>query len=73
MAWTIVCRPKELGGLGIADLTRAGVALRTRWLWKERAAGIATNTKDTAALALFQAAMVFTVGDGRSTLFWTDR
>ena len=73
VAWTIVCRPKELGGLGIADLTRAGVALRTRWLWKERVAGIATNTKDTAALALFQAATVFTVGDGRSTLFWTDR
>jgi len=69
VAWTIVCRPKELGGLGIADLTRAGVALRTRWLWKERVAGIATNTKDTAALALFQAATVFTVGNGRSTLF----
>ena len=47
--------------------------MRTRWLWKERVAGIATNTKDTAALALFQAATVFTVGDGRSTLFWTDR
>jgi hypothetical protein len=31
VAWEIVCHPRELGGLGISDLRRAGVALRVRW------------------------------------------
>jgi len=28
VAWTITCRPKELGGLGISDPRRTGIALR---------------------------------------------
>jgi hypothetical protein len=28
--WSMVCRPKELGGLGIHDLTHFGIALRQR-------------------------------------------
>jgi hypothetical protein len=31
--WDIVCRPKELGGLGIHDLNRFGSALHQRWYW----------------------------------------
>jgi hypothetical protein len=31
--WSMVYRPKELGGLGIHDLTRFGRALRQRWCW----------------------------------------
>lgn len=31
VAWETVCRPREFGGLGVADLRRAGVALRVRW------------------------------------------
>jgi hypothetical protein len=41
VAWINVCRPKELGGLGISDLTRVGVALRVRWVWRDRRRGIA--------------------------------
>jgi hypothetical protein len=30
-------RIKDLGGLGISDLRRTGIALRVRWVWKDRA------------------------------------
>ena len=32
LAWPRVCRPPELGGLGIVDLECFGYALRMRWL-----------------------------------------
>jgi hypothetical protein len=28
-----VCRPKELGGLGVPDLKLTSIALQTKWLW----------------------------------------
>jgi hypothetical protein len=31
--WSMVCRLKELGGLGILDLNRFSIALRRRWFW----------------------------------------
>ena len=73
MAWPLVCRPKDLGGLSISDLRRAGVALRFRWVRKDRQAGSAPRTNDRVVLALFDAATVFQLGDGKSTYFWTDR
>jgi hypothetical protein len=36
VAWQTVCRPRELGGLGVVDLRRVGVALRVRWPWLQR-------------------------------------
>lgn len=33
VAWPLVSRPKELGGLGIHDIKTLGWALRMRWLW----------------------------------------
>jgi len=73
VAWMTCSRPKQLGGLGISDLRRAGVALRVRWLWRERLEGCASAQADPAALALFRAAAVLNLGNGRSTLFWKDR
>jgi hypothetical protein len=36
VVWEIVCRPKELGGLGVIDLRRFGMALGLRWDWLRR-------------------------------------
>lgn len=36
VAWEMVCRPRDLGGLGVADLCQAGIALRVRWEWLRR-------------------------------------
>jgi hypothetical protein len=33
VAWGRVCRPLEIGGLGISSLKKLGWALRMRWLW----------------------------------------
>lgn len=33
LAWPRVCRPMELGGLGILNLQLFGYALRLHWLW----------------------------------------
>ena len=73
VAWVKVCRPKELGGLGISDLRRVGIALRVRWVWRDRIEGRRPATREQSALALFQAATVFSVGNGQSTYFWTDK
>ena len=73
VAWLTVCRPKELGGLGITDLRKAGLALRVRWVWKDTTSGRAPATCERAVIALFQAATVHHLGNGASTFFWTDR
>ena len=65
MTWETVCRPRDLGGLGVSDLRRAGIALRVRWP--------ALASKEWAVIAVFQAGTVFMLGNGESTFFWTDR
>jgi hypothetical protein len=72
VAWPFVCRPTDLSGLGITDLRRVGIALRVRWLWKDRKAGVLPRTKERPVLDLFRAATILNLGDGRSTFFWTD-
>jgi hypothetical protein len=32
----MVCRPMELGGLGISSLKELGWALQMRWLWLQK-------------------------------------
>lgn len=76
--WRRVCKPISLGGLGIHDLERAGLALCLRWLWHSR-----TNTSrawsslelqfSAAESALFFASTSMTVGDGQTALFWEDQ
>lgn len=77
VAWEIACWPQELGGLGVTDLRRAGVALWVRWRWLRRT-GVhqpwhaLPDDTERAAVAVFQAATSCALGDGASTFFWTD-
>lgn len=72
-------RPRHLGGLGVgvADLRRAGVALRLRWPWPRRTdhrrswQGL-PERDERAVVDVFRMATVATVGNGESTLFWVD-
>lgn len=75
--WQRVCRPLELGGLGIPDLHRQGVALRARWLWLQRTDPSKPWVhlhlpSDANTTAIFRASTSWSVGDGRSCLFWMD-
>jgi hypothetical protein len=78
VSWSIVCRPKELGGLGVHDLTKFGRALRLRWMWlawknpSRPWVGSALPCDDVYQ-ALFSAATVITLGDGCIANFWKDR
>jgi hypothetical protein len=69
VAWSRICRPRELGGLGIVDLDRFGTALRLKWLWLERTTldkpwiGMPVPCS-LADRQLFAAASSVTVGDG---------
>jgi hypothetical protein len=78
ITWPRVCRSKELGGLGIADLKSLGYALKARWPWLEKT----EPNKPWASLprqvskeveGLLSMAVFTEVGDGANTLFWKDR
>jgi len=78
LAWPRVCRPPELGGLGIFDLQRFGYALRMRWLWMKRTDvarpwHLLPDEKEPIIEAMFQASIYVDLGDGRTALFWSDR
>lgn len=74
----IVCRPIQFGGLGILDLATLGWALRIRWLWLCKTepsrpwVGFKVQVPHIVS-ALFDIAIETIVGDGTSTLFWTDK
>jgi hypothetical protein len=78
VAWTKVTKPKEMGGLGVADLKSLGMALRVRWKWLQRTG----PDKPWAFLPfqlgpvledLYSMVVVTEIGDGTNTLFWEDR
>jgi hypothetical protein len=76
--WKRVCRPKDLGGLGVMDLQRFTSALRLRWLWNEWVApekpwvgtALPCNKLDRD---LFTAATPITVGNGKTARFWSSK
>ncbi|XP_066371097.1 uncharacterized protein [Miscanthus floridulus] len=74
----MVSIPKVLGGLGIVELRRLGIALRLRWEWlrrtdPDRSWHALPSHPERAARAFFQVAVHVEVGNGSNTLFWTDR
>jgi hypothetical protein len=78
MAWDKVQRPLELNRLGIHDLKLMGRALRLRWLWfictdPSRPWSSMPVTDDVATQSFFRVSVAVTVGNGKSTLFWTER
>lgn len=73
--WEAVCRPTNLGGLGMLHTDKFARALRLRWpwlLWKDPSKiwaglGIPCTKVD---MELFYAATTISVGDGAKTHFW---
>ena len=78
VAWEKVCRPLHMGGLGISNLTKLCWALRMRWLWLQKTEpgrswfGLSIQIM-AKARAFFSMVLIFEVGDGANTLFWTDK
>jgi hypothetical protein len=77
VAWASICQPKHLGGLGFHDLKKLNAALRACWLWFQKMAsdrpwsGMGFSVHPDA-LALFNASVRITIGDGARVLFWED-
>jgi mannosylglycoprotein endo-beta-mannosidase len=76
--WDIVCRPKELGGLGVHDLRKFSRALRLRWLWTawrhpDRPWVGTPLPCDAKDRQLFAVATEITLGSGTVADFWCDR
>ena len=78
MAWSRVCRPPELGRLGIPDLQRFGFALRMRWLWLQRTEDQRpchelSIEHEHVVDTMFQSSIYVELGNGHKALFWSDR
>lgn len=73
VAWDKVQRPLDLGGLGVLNLEMMGWALQIRWLWLRKT----DTTRPWHGLELqvhpHAHAMTTEIGDGNSTLFWTEK
>jgi hypothetical protein len=73
--WDAMCRPKELGGLGVLHIPKFAPALRLRWPWYEWTNTSKTlvrmgNPCDAADIDLLYASMTISVGNGRRGPFW---
>lgn len=72
VAWKLVCRPRDLGGLGVLDLQRFNNALRLRWLWQAKTGANKPwkgllEQPSKADMALFASMTEVTVGNGMAT------
>ena len=75
VSWKQVCRPRELGGLGVHDLQRHGAVLRACWYWNSwiddsRPWQELVLPHDPAAEGIFRASTEIIIGDGRKAGFW---
>ena len=78
VTWPTVCKPTELGGLGISDLKLAGYTLQTKWLWlqkidRDRAWSQLPIKTAPEVQAFFKASTFTVISNGRQALFWEDR
>jgi len=80
IAWPKVCRSRELGGLGIADLKALCIALKARWPWLQQSepnkswANLPFQVNVNKEIdALISMAVVTEIGNGTNTLFWKDK
>jgi hypothetical protein len=78
VGWERVYRPPDLGGLGILNLETLGWALHMRWMWLRKTQPDRPWTELNIQVhpnvsAMFSASVIFVVGDGTATCFWTDR
>jgi hypothetical protein len=78
VSWAKVCRPFDLGALGLHNLEVLGWVLNMRWLWMKKTqpnpmwADLKIRVHPNAA-AMFACSVVSLAGDGSQTSFWTDR
>ena len=73
--WESVCRPTDLGGLGVLDLATFARALRLRWPWFEWSEPSKMwigmdNPCDELDRDLFYASTRITIGNGACAPFW---
>lgn len=77
MNWPRVCRPLDLGGLGMHDIQRTDISLWFRWLWLR-----ITDPSwpwhhlhlpdDASVRDIFRASTTWTMGNGQTCRFWLD-
>lgn len=77
LSWPVVCRPSDIGGLGVLDLRFFGFALRLRWEWLARAEpqrcwATLPSTPEKSVAAMAAVSMSVAVGDGTTSRLWTD-
>lgn len=77
VAWPVVSRPTDVGGLGVLDLQFFGFALCLRWEWLARAElghcwmSLQSRT-ETLITAMAAVSMSVVVGDGVTARLWID-
>jgi hypothetical protein len=75
VAWGIVCRPIELGGLGISSIKELAWSLRMRWLWLAKTEPNRSWTSISIQVPkkvkdFFSMAMQTDLGNGATTFFF---